>query len=217
MLFAIVLGPTAGLVTLGFLLFGAVSAFCGAGIALLVQRLRPKASQTALTVSKQVKQAAFAAAREDLGFLTAFFDAIASNNMTALAEAAQELTFHLKSGTLADLLEDFVKRRIRVLMADEANRRELLDLVGELVGSDLHAMLATKKEKLPTARSLVPAIAFMALCLGASSMALAGPPERFEPTDRRVVIDPPSFPNAEVHAQPAVQYWVRHRRWFRRR
>jgi hypothetical protein len=167
----------------------------GVGGTLFIQRLRggqAKAGQTN-PVAEMAMTAAFAANREDLGFFTNLFHALATNNRQQLQEAVTKLGWHLEQGSLADLLEDFVHRRVKVLLAKPDDRKQLLALVSKEIGEDIEQLVAAKQAKsiTLTATPLASILLALALVLGASSTGLAYGPERFEPTQRVACVDRP--------------------------
>lgn len=168
-----------------------------AGVAgtLFYQRIRTKQATggEATPLAAIAMKAAFASHKEDLGFLTDLFQALGTNNRAGLQEAITNLGYELKKGTLGDLLEDFVHCRIKVLMSDPTDRKQLLALISTQLGEDIEHLVAMKRTTSITAHALpiaAPLLA-MALLLGLTSSAAAYGPERFEPTVRVATLDQP--------------------------
>lgn len=97
---------------------------------------------------------------------------------------------------LADWVEreKLVHDTVPVLLADTADRVELLDVVGKSEGVDLVKLIdeAKAKAKLPVATAIVGALTLV-LCLVMSNASMAQGPERFEPIVETPVIDAPHF------------------------
>ncbi|MDQ3288933.1 MAG: hypothetical protein M3Q42_11885 [Pseudomonadota bacterium] len=164
--------------------------------ALLIHFMQRFNAQKQNPVATQAVELAVHAENAQLGPLARLVNALVANDKATISAQIAELHRYGKEGRLAKVFEDFTHRQIRELLKDPTDRQELLGVISAHEGENVEKLLEqTKltKNVAAAARPLVPMLILAALLAIGAAPAMAAGPERFEPTDRSAVVEPPVF------------------------